>query len=355
MIKLLCSCALVLMFTFTSFANTPEQVASGKVQYGGWGLDKDERREAEQFALEKAIETFVVNNHPGHVRNYEAIKDEINNQLDEYILTHVVTKDNQDKKSKTYEVWVRASINEPKLIAFLVDKNQNLDVDDQAYITFVFVARQVAGKQSRANKSSSQSKAQEQVISNTTADDRANMIKEQTNTITNRSASETFTDKLLYEGATSNEVDQAMGGVFTNANYLVIDAALLEEETGSLLSVDNFIKDYEKGDDLTPSTKSDALKGLKSLSDPIDFLAIGTLDIDEVQKSASTGMYRVSVSITGQVLSVKRRGAARAKVGPVQYFGEGPTATTARNNALNEAATEAGNVLVAQLSAKGIR
>jgi len=44
-----------------------------------------------------------------------------------------------------------------------------------------------------------------------------------------------------------------------------------------------------------------------------------------------------------------------AVVKPTQYFGEGPTATVARNNALNLAAEEAANTLVAMLSAKNIR
>jgi len=83
-------------------------------------------------------------------------------------------------------------------------------------------------------------------------------------------------------------------------------------------------------------------------------LAIGTLDVDEQQLDPQTGKYRIAVSVTGQVLSIKRRGAAIAKVGPVQYSAEGSTITMAKNNALKLAAEEAAQELVAILSSKNI-
>ena len=149
-------------------------------------------------------------------------------------------------------------------------------------------------------------------------------------------------------------MDIAVGAVFSAANYYVIDAALLEEETEGQLDVTNFIMDYEQGDDLTPTTKRDAVHGLRGLLDPVQYLAIGTLDVDEHSTDSASGLYKVPVSVTAKILDVKRRGSAVASVGPVQYIGLGPTPIVAKNNALKLAAEKMAAGLIGQLSSKSI-
>lgn len=354
-VKILSLVAVCTCLFFSQWSFALEHSASGKVKYGGWGLDKDERREAEVAALVNVVESYIATKQPAHFRNYQKVKAQIDSDIESYIIDYTITNKEQDKKSKTYEVSVRAKLNEPKLLAMLLSSAEAAVGDDQAYLTFVFVAREIAGKQKKSNKSSSQTKSQGKGIAQSSSTETTESFKSQTKTIGVESEENTYSDVLLYRVSTANEVDVAMGNVFTNANYLVIDAALLEEETNYLMEVDNFIRDYQSGNDLTASTKSNALKGLRNLDDPIDYLAIGTLDIDEQQISQQTGMFRIAVSVTGQVLSVKRRGAAMAKVGPIQYFGEGPTITVAKNNALKLAAEEAAHELVATLSGKNIK
>lgn len=331
-----------------------EYTATGRIQYSGWSLDKEERRQAEIAAMINVIESYIAKEQPAHYRNYQKVKAQIDAEIDAYILDLIITDDNQNKDNKTYEVSIRASINEPKLMAILLDNDQRAASSDPAYLTFVFVAREVAGKQTRGDKSSTQTKTKGEEISQQSGENTAQRSKSQSKTIKMETEESIYSDVLLYRASTANEIDVAMGNVFSLADYLVIDAALLEEETDFLLNVKQFISDYENGNDLTPATKRNALKGLQQLEDPIDFLAIGTLDVDEQQLDPQTGKYRIAVSVTGQVLSIKRRGAAIAKVGPVQYSAEGSTITMAKNNALKLAAEEAAQELVAILSSKNI-
>ncbi|WP_100642414.1 hypothetical protein [Alteromonas facilis] len=349
-----CCLLLIMMMTSISTAFAIEYTASGRVTYSGWSLDKDERREAQRTAMINVIESYISQQQPAHYKNYQQVKAQIDADIEAYILDFVITDDNQDKDSKIYEVSLRASINEPKLMAMLLSSVERDPNAEPPYLTFVFVAREVAGRQERESKSTSQTKSKEQGIGQDSSDNTAQRSKSQTQTIEIDSQETDYSDVLLYRASTANEIDVAMGNVFSLADYLVIDAALLEEETNFLLSVNDFISDYEAGNDLSPSTKSNALKGLRNLQDPIDYLAIGTLDIDEQQQDPQTGKYRIGVSVTGQVLSIKRRGAAMAKVGPVQYSAEGDTITMAKNNALKLAAEEAAQELVAILSSKNI-
>ncbi len=341
MIRLFIFVSILLTFLITTNVVASEQSASAKIPYSGWGLDSDERREAEKLALIQAVEVFVQKKLPSHYPNYSEFKAEIDQNVEDFVIKNVVTRDKQNKQNKTYEVWVRATINEPKLLELFLSKNPVTNIEDQAYFTFVFVARQVIGKEKRADI----------FVSKTESEDKKN----KTNTVSTSIKEKNFSDALIYDVATTNEVDTSVSEVLSNANYLVIDAGLLEEETGGLLSVEDFILDYAQGDDLKKSTKRDALMGLQSLDDPIDYLVIGTLDIDEQLLDKNTDKFKVFVSITAKVLAIQKRGALVAAVKPTQYAGQGDTAKVALNNALILAAKEAGNELVGQLVSKGIR
>ncbi|KXI29247.1 hypothetical protein [Paraglaciecola hydrolytica] len=332
--------------------STAEAVGVGEVSYS-WSVDKDETRQAESKALQNAVESWVVTQHKAHYSNYKKVKDEIDSDIKSYVLGFDIIDTEKNKESKTVRITLRAKINEVKMLDKLISLTD--DQSGNAYITFVFVAREHAGSESYSEQSSSITKGQKNNIEQNSSNNQSAIGKSQTQTVSTNTRNKEFADEVVWRVATTNEVDVAMGDVFTNANFNVIDAGLLEEETGYLLEVKNFIKDYERGDDLTSVTKSDALKGLKGLEDPVEYLAIGTLDIDKTLIDSVTGNYKVPVSVTAQVLAVLKRGSAVAKVGPVQYFGMGPTVMVARNNALKLAAEDVANTLVAKLSAKTIR
>jgi hypothetical protein len=332
--------------------STSETVGVGEAPYS-WGVDKDETRLAETRALQNAVESWVVNQQKAHYKNYKNVKSEIDSDIKSYVLGFDTVDSETNKDSKTIRLTLRVKINEVKLLDKLLSISE--DNSGDAYITFVFVAREHAGSESYSEQNSSITKGQKNDIEQNNDDSKSSIGKSQTQTISTSERKKEFADEVIWRVSTTNEVDVAMGDVFTDANFSVIDAGLLEEETGYLLEVKNFIKDYERGNDLTSATKSDALKGLKGLADPVQYLAIGTLDIDKTLIDSVTGNYKVPVSVTAQVLDVLKRGAAVAKVGPVQYFGMGPTVMVARNNALKLAAEEVAATLVAKLSAKKIR
>jgi hypothetical protein len=325
------------------------------VIYKGW-LDSKEKRAAEDAALRNAVETWYANQNAADFRNYERVKPEIDADIDNYVLNYQVLDQAQDKEQREYRVVVRAELNEPRLQAKLLSATGHKLDGNQEYITFVFVAREQVGTSSKSGKRSTQSKTSEKSIGrdNDSADS-ASITKTATKTISQIDESMNYTDKVLWDVSTTNEVNVAMGDVFTDANYLVIDADLLEEETDYLLEVASFVNDYRYGDDVGGTTRRNAIKGLKSLEDPVQYLAIGTLDISQPGRDEQTGNLQVSVSVTAQVLSVSRRGAAVAKVGPVQYRGEGTEALMARNNGLKLAAREVASALVAKLNSRNIR
>ncbi len=333
-------------------AQAAEQKASASVDYGFF-LNATQRAEAELIAQQKAVELWIVEKHPSQYKNFEKVKDDINANIGDYVLEYVIL--DSEKKNKKYTVVIRANINEPKLQSKLLQPSTMATGGENALLSFVFVAREQVGKISKSAKVATQNKSQTQGIAKERNTNNAAQTKSQSQTVGVEEKRTQFNDEAIWEVSTTTEIDTAMGDVFTEAGYLVIDAALLEDETGRMLSVNAFINDYKQGDDISPTTRKEAIQGMRALADPVQYLALGTLDIDEQIVDPKTGNIKIAVSITGQVLSMKHRGAAVAKVGPQVTFGEGPTPLVAKNNALKNAATQVAQKLVAKLSGRNIR
>jgi hypothetical protein len=225
-------------------------------------------------------------------------------------------------------------------------------------MTFIFVAREQVGTASGSQKDATQERSRTQAIGKEREENRAAQTKTQTQTVSVRKTERVMRDRTLWDVTTSNEINAAMGEVFTDARYLIVDPSLVEEQTGYKMSVERFVDDYRTGNDILPATRRDAFNGLAALrgtNDEIQYLAVGTLDVGAGELDEKTGNYRVAVVVTGEVLSVLQRGVAVAKVGPETMLGEGPTELVAKNNALKAAGQRAANALVAKLSGRNIR
>lgn len=340
------------LLIFTQASNAAEEKGMATLDYG-MSLSNDEKQQTVNDALKNAIERWVAKENNSHFKNYEKVKKVINDKINDYILGYQLV--DSSEKNGQYNVVIRAELNEPKLMSTLLSTSEKALDGERKYLTFVFVAREQVGKVARSEKQASQTKQQEQEIAKEREDSRAEQSKRQTEIISQNKTEVTYKDKILWDVSTTNEVNVAMGEVFTDADYLVVDAGLLEEETANLLTTNKFKNDYSAGDDLSSKTKSDAIQGLKGLRDPVNYLAIGTLDIEEQKIDNKTGNVSVAVTITGQVLSVFERGAAVAKVGPETIIGEGSSLMVAKNNALKYASQQVARKLVAKLSTKNIR
>lgn len=332
-----------------------EQKGVADIDYGR-SLNREERQQALEQALQNAVETWVAEKQQSHYANYSQVKSTIDEKIREYVLSHQVISEDQDKKQRRYRVVVRAVLNEPKLLDTLLGPSATFA--DNAFMTFIFVAREQVGTVSQSEREATQEKSRRQAIDKERAEDGAAQTKTQTQTVSVRKTERAMRDRVLWDVTTSNEINVAMGEVFTDARYLIVDASLVEEQTGYKLSVEKFIDDYRTGNDVRPATKRDAFNGLAALrgtNDEIQYFAIGTLDVGAGDLDEKTGNYRVAVAVTGEVLSVLQRGAAVAKVGPETMLGEGPTELVAKNNALKAAAQRAARDLVAKLSGRNIR
>lgn len=283
-----------------------EQKGISSVEYGS-RLDSAERSMALRAALQNAVDSWVAEKHPSHTANYQQVREEIHSNIDDYVLSHQLIDEDHGQKG-SFKVLLRARLNEPLLLKKLLKPSDN--VRDSTYLTFVFVAREQP-KNSTGKK---------------------------------------------WDVSTTNEVNSAMGQVFADARFKVVDASLVGTDSANL-DINLFIDDYKIGNDIHPDAKRDAYRVLSSLKpgEEIHYFAIGTLDIEAATIDPSSGNTRIAVAVTGEVWSIQERGTVVAKVGPVTISGEGSSEIVARNNALTLAAKRAASTLVAQLSSHTIQ
>jgi len=342
-------------------AQAIETKGMATVEYSShFGPSSEEKAEAVVKAKINALERHIANASQSKMNTYESHRDEIEGDIDDYLLQYSVISEDVDKKSRRYQVVIKTSINSTRLNSFIDGKSAigTESSDDASYMTFMFVARVQKSVKSYGarvvKRKDSKSLIEGSEYESSSGPNIAYQADESSSQITESGGSTTQkSDIVEYDVFSSEGINSAMSEVFATVGFEVVEAEYLEEESNGLVSIEAFINDYSSGNDLSGATKRNAAKGLKELEIPL--MAIGTLDVGIKDIDPTSGLTRVYVTVNGQVLDVSKRFPKKvAAVGPVQHAGLGPTEQVARNNALKIAATEAARELTNQMNAKGI-
>jgi len=169
----------------------------------------------------------------------------------------------------------------------------------------------------------------------TTTKNRDAAYKESKNT--NIQHAEEVTYRLVENGTISSQLSE----IFTEQGMRVADtfeAADLMQQLQKVRSINQ----------LRPSD----LKKVIALAqtENVDFLCIGTLDVDREAVDSATGSIQRYVLVNANAYSLAGDGIEKAAaVGNLNYSGVGENPEVAKNNAINNATRVAGSKLVAQL------
>ncbi|MEO8837625.1 MAG: hypothetical protein ABI351_02815, partial [Herbaspirillum sp.] len=86
------------------------------VTYSGWSLSATDRQSALRKAELNALERYIADSNAARSRTFESQQERISAHIGDYILGTTVLTEDQDKKSKTYDVVIRADINTTRLL-----------------------------------------------------------------------------------------------------------------------------------------------------------------------------------------------------------------------------------------------
>jgi hypothetical protein len=360
-----------------AFGDTVSSKGMSSVLFSGSAPTATQHEEALKQAKINAIERYFSETNSAQLKNYELVRSKIADHIDDYVIAFAVLSDESDKATKQLRIVIRADLNTIRLSNTLQASSaiSNTAESQRSLLTFIFVAREQQSVQTfseknykrtdthAANQESSDTSHQGSEGEKLSKHEIQTHEQEQRTTAGVTDSSESTTsggsvtrkgDAVEWRVTPAAEINSMMTGIFSNAGYEVVEAEYLEQESNQLLSIAAFRADYSKGDDLSPVTLRNAVKGAQAASVP--YLALGTLDVGVHDTDPTTGLTRVYVTVIGKVLNVTGRFPKTvSSVGPVQFAGLGPNESVARINALKLAAENAANQLMNELNAKGVQ
>lgn len=346
-------------------AQTVSEKGMANITYSGWSLSATDRQNALHKAELNALERYIADSNAARSKTFESKQDRITAHIDDYILGTTVLTEDQNKRSKTYDVVIRADINSTRLLNDLGGGSASAsDIAKTGHgtITFLFLARRQSSVQSfddkvykrqDADSSLSRSTGEGESIKSHSIDTSDGMQQHQSEAATIGGSVTRKADKVEWTVSNADEADTAITGVFSDAGYDVVEADQVEGASGGLVNIAKIRDAYSHGNDLPSSLMYSTTQGVQRAG--IGFLALGTLDVGMQDRDPVSGNVRVYVVVTGKVFNVQGRYARTlVSIGPVQYAGFGPDASVARTNALKEAANQAAQQMIDELNNKGI-
>ena len=330
----------------------------GEISYKGiFSPGSPEERAAIVEAKKNALGRFVATFDSARFEVYKRVEPEVLAHLDEYVTDFTQLNQETDKTSKRYTVLIEASVN-ATLLERVMQKGSEAGTGTAnaapTYMTFVFVAREQASRKVFDDKRTLveiNEGAKSGAEKNAVADDGKSAERSlETNSVAKKVTggnTETKADELVYRVTTVTEVDNAVNAVLTKAHYETVDPV----DAG--LDLAAFKNDFSAGNDISPATRTAAIKTLKEKE--ITYLALANMDVGLPEKDDATGLTRVYITVTAKVSGLASKFPKTvASIAGRPYSGLGSNAQVARQNALNEAATQSAAELVDQLRMKNV-
>lgn len=322
---------------------------------------RDAREQAVHKAKMNALTSYVSSFGLPKSAAFDRIRPVVELEIDRFVPDFVLREEVQDKEHETFRVVLDATIDATAIEKELsqVQGVAASSRQEKSFISFVFVAREAKSVRKFETRRTVQRMAE--VTDEETEDSLAGngaLGYSSSRSISAKASaggsSLKKADEIFWNVSTVNEIDVAMNNIFTTAGYEVIDAVDVYAASKGMLDSDSFKRDYKSGDDISATTRRNAIAGCKIAE--LDYFATGTLDIGMNDTDPDTGLERVFVSVTGKIWSLAAKfPKIVASVGPVQYAGVGPDQRVAKLNALKLAGEEAARELTSQLQMKGIQ
>ena len=359
---------LIPLLTLLFYTYLPAQIVqeTGSVSYpykpsGFSGKPKKEDIDAAIKAAKlNALDRFMATRDANTFANFNKIKASVEADINSVVPNASLLRNDYDKRQKLIFITLRAGINysliENRLIA--VGPAKQTPSGELSNICGAFVARRQTDREifdqkrtvvDRRDKSSEEFEevASDGIRTSIVADQRIE------NSSVSGGSTAIKAEAIKWDIFTSESISTVMSGVLSTSGYELIQAADLDGEAEGKISVDALNADYSRGQDLTPGTRSRLIKGCKQIG--LDYLAIGTLNVEAPIRDPISGQTQVTVSVNAKVIDLTTK-FPKTKGGVVeQYSALGGSQTTAEVSAIKLASEDVAKKIAAFLQNKSIK
>jgi hypothetical protein len=326
-------------------------------------------QKANKVAIVNAWKKYISDFSAAKLNSYKQTQSYFESHLDEFVNESKVIEQFVDTNSNTYSVVVRVSFNDSAVESKLNEGNPKEvlgagAVGAKSLFSFLFLAREQASVKSFDARKTSKVKVENNFENDKSQDTditskggRKKVAENQSQDVTVTTGGSTLkkANETEYKVTSSSDVDAASSEILSSNNFEVVPFADITAQCSGP-SLENIRAEFVGHDELSPELRIAAIRAIKACDPNLRYFAVGTLDARVPDNDPVTGNIKTSVSFRGQVWDITS-GLSRvvASIGPVQRFGLGPDADSARSVALREAATEGSKEIVNQLNARNLK
>jgi len=363
-IKKILTTFILSLFFVSSFAYAEVTTKGiGTVQMKSNDPTNVETEEAKNNAIKSAWKSFVGKFNPSKMKQYNLVKEDIEQNIDEYIISTEVVENIIDQGTKTLKTIIKIKINDTALnnkLSTLSAAGQSASGENSG-IVGIFITRELESRRSFEEKkvdiaATKEAKSvSESMQGGTDSIEAESFAKKETGGSTTQKS-----DKLIYKKS-SNTISPEV--IADNMNNVLGDFMF------EVTEYDEFSADYDAPERLTlenefindnrlsrPTKKSvsDMMKLIRIEEPEFKYLLTTILDTDQAFVDSTSGNPKVVVNITARVQSFEKRRPKTVASFTTQAFGMGPNEKSAALNALKNAANVTAKTLVDKLNAKGL-
>lgn len=358
----------------TAYACGPNQEFNGSVKmpYEKKGFSSKPKAEDLQAARGQAVrnawDAYIAKCfEQGRMQQYLQLEEQVMASMDRFVAVKA-ERSNVDEKARQIDFRVKITVNRALLDGMFTAGSGSASGGDPSVMAWIFAARQAMSTEGgtlkqfkdrevdiRAEESAATG-SQAEIIDGSSA-----VVSEESERMSRTESGGSVTKRgdivtssvRDYELVSTADIDKNISGVLSLNNYEPADYMdVLINCGGEELEVVQAELSMEG--QMSRETRRSVIMAMRDCG--VEYLAIGTIDINTPTPDDVSGGYRVNVSVNGEVLDLTARLPKKvAVIGPVQRRSGGVEDNEAIRNALSSAGEVTAQEIVARLNAKGIQ
>ena len=223
------------LFTSLATGQMVEKQGVGQMTYDRkFNIKTSDRQQALDMAKVNALQSLTAEFDTAKQMEYAKIESLVKSDLDRFVPSLMILDEDVDKKSKSYTVVGRATINLGLIDMELqkVSSVNNVSEEDRSYLTFIFLARKAVSVKmyddkvsQRIDTTSIEEISESQALDGTSV--AASGETYTSNSTTTGGSTESKSDKIEYDVSSSDDINTTVTKVFMNAGYQVLEAEMV--------------------------------------------------------------------------------------------------------------------------------
>lgn len=320
--------------------------------------DADQKK-AQSEAKELLWKKYISEMDQAQVDQYLLMQEEIDKDIDNFILDFYIKETKIDEKAKTITLFIRAEINEALLFGKLKNQSAAGQTSSQegSNIGYLITLRKEINRQQYQDKNIKITEDTDSISSSMSENDESSSESSTRIKKTAEGGSEKIkSDISVYEKDNqtigTDELDAGFLGVFSSFGFEVSKYAVIEGFCGGIPQ-DVIENEFIQKNKISNKNKIGMLKAAKDCE--MNYFVTGAMTIQKSGRQQGTSNTETSVSLSVEVTAIPQKGPPKSVASFVEQVSEvGSTERASAIKAIKKVSEITAKKIVDQLNSKGI-